>query len=160
MPGGVEAAEHPIEWWLEAVAPGMSKPPKNELIGFPRVPASSILPNLAANYRARGGGRSDGAGSSSQGAAGGASQVPDQLFYNVVRSIIEDAQANPTQYHTPPSYDQVNTIATAALEMQSNPETGAAAFSNAVLGEVTRYVGTILTSIYKKYETEHQAVKF
>ncbi|KAK1405015.1 hypothetical protein POM88_004620 [Heracleum sosnowskyi] len=154
MPGGVDAAEHPIQWWLEVVAPGMTRPPKNELPGFPRILASSILPNLAANYRAH---RGDGAGSSSQGAGG--SQVPDAIFFNLVRSIMEDAQANPTAYHTLPTYDQVNSIASAALEMQRNPESGATSFSNTVLGEVTRYVGTIVTSIYKKYEAEHQAVK-
>ncbi|KAK1399621.1 hypothetical protein POM88_009484 [Heracleum sosnowskyi] len=152
MPDGVESAEHPLQWWLEAVAPGMSRPPKNELVGFPRIPASSLLPDLATNYRAR---RGDDDRSSSQGVGG--SQVPDAIFFKVVRSIMKYAQANPTAYHMLPTYDQINAIASAALEMQRNPESGAEAFSNAVRGEVTRYVGTILTSIYKKYETEHQA---
>ena len=74
MPGGIEAAEHPIQWWLEAVAPGLTRPPKNELLGFPRIPASTLLPNLAANYRAR---RGDGAGSSSQAPG---SNVLDPIF--------------------------------------------------------------------------------
>ena len=122
LPGGIEAAEHPIQWWLEAVAPGMTRPPKNELLGFPRIPASTLLPNLAANYRAR---RGDGARSSSQAGSfcqAPGSNVPDPIFFNVVRTIMEDASANPAAYHTPLTYEQVNTIASAALELQQNPE--------------------------------------
>lgn len=137
------------------MAPGSDRPPKNQLVGFPRIPASNLLPNLAANYRAQ---HADGAGSSSQANRSG-SIVPDPIFFNVVRAVLSDAQANPSTYHTPPSYEQVSTIANAALEMQRNPEMGSQAFSNAIVGEVTRLVGTILTSISKKYEVEHQAVK-
>lgn len=136
------------------MAPGSSRPPKNQLVGFPRIPASQLLPNLAANYRAQ---HAGGAGSSSQGNRSG-SVLPDQIFFNVVRGVLADAQANPSAYHSPPSYEQVNAIANAALEMQRNPESGSQAFSNAIVGEVIRLVGTVLTSISKKYETEHQQV--
>ena len=116
LPRGIEAAEHPIQWWLEAVATGMTRPPKNELLGFPRIPASTLLPNLAANYRAR---RGDGAGSSSQ-APGSSSQAPGSnvlypIFFIVVRTIMEDASTNPAAYHTPLTDEQANDLASAAL---------------------------------------------
>lgn len=73
---------------------------------------------------------------------------------------MEDARENSFTYHTPPLYEQVNTITSTTLEMQRNMKSGSAAFFNIVLGKVTRYIGTILTSIYKKYEAELQAIKY
>ncbi|KAK1389929.1 hypothetical protein POM88_018107 [Heracleum sosnowskyi] len=149
QPGGEEEATHPLQWWIEATAPGCARPPRNQLIGFPRIPASTLIPDLAANYRAQ---RVGGAGSSSQANQGSESVIPDPLFINVVRNVLNEAQANPGAYHTPPTFAQVSNIANAALEMQRNPEMGSQAFSNAIVGEVTRLVGEILQSIYNKYE--------
>ncbi|KAK1398025.1 hypothetical protein POM88_007888 [Heracleum sosnowskyi] len=113
-----------------------------------RIPAFSLLPNLAANYRAQ---HVGGAGSSCQGAGSG-SVILDPLFISVVRNVLNDAQANPTAYHSPPTFTQVLNIANAALEMQRNPQSGSHAFSCAIVGEVTRLVGEILQPIYNKYE--------
>ena len=76
----MEDVVHPLDWWLQATVPGSTRPPKNRLLGFPRIPTSRLLPNLAANYRAQ---HVGGVGSSSQGEQGG-SHVPDPIFYNVV----------------------------------------------------------------------------
>lgn len=114
------------------------KTSQNELADFPRIPTSTP-PDLVINYRAR---RDEDAGSSSQ--APGRSQVPEGIFYNIIRNIMNDVRANPSAYHTP---------------MQQNPENGVVAFSSVVLGEVNRSGWTSLTSIYKKYEMEHQAIK-
>lgn len=40
---------HAIHWWLEVVAPGSTRPLKNQIIGFPRILTSSLIPNLATN---------------------------------------------------------------------------------------------------------------
>lgn len=71
----IETAEHPRQWWFETVAPRMTRPPKNKLVGFTRVPASTLLPELAANYRAQ---RNHDTGSSSQAADGFV--MPDPVF--------------------------------------------------------------------------------
>lgn len=55
-------------------------------------------------------------------------------------------------------YEQVNNITRTAVQMQQNLEASVAIFSSAILGEVTHYVRIIVTSIYKKYEAEHQEV--
>ncbi|KAK1356774.1 hypothetical protein POM88_050030 [Heracleum sosnowskyi] len=152
QPGGEEEVIHPIQWCLEATAPGSTRPSKNQLIGYPRILASSLIPNLAANYRAQ---RVGGAGSSIQGSQVG-SVIMDLIFINVVPSVLNDEQANPGAYHTPPTYSQVLNIANAALEMQRNPEAGSQSFSSAIVGEVTRLVGEILQSIYNKYENANE----
>lgn len=72
---------------------------------------------------------------------------------------MEDAQTNPIVYHIPPTYKHVNSLGSTTLEMQRNPKSGNEAFSIVILREVTEYVGTIITSIYKKYKTLHLAVK-
>lgn len=56
-------AIHLIEWWLQATIPGSTRPLKNRHIGYPRISASSLFPNLDANYRVQ---HAGGAGSSIQ----------------------------------------------------------------------------------------------
>lgn len=86
--------------------------------------------------------------------------MPDFLFFSMICSVLTDAQAYPFSYHLLALYEKVNYIARAALEMQINPLSGAEASSNAILREVTYLVKVILASISKKYETDHQEVKF
>ena len=85
--------------------------------------------------------------------------MPDPVFFNVVQTVINDAGAHPEKFHTPPTSEQVDTMAQAVLDMQSNPQGGGAeAFSNAIFGEVRRYIGTILNSISTGYQERHQEV--
>lgn len=81
----------PIEWWLQATTNGADKPKINQIIGFPGVPANTLLPNLAHRFRegTRGG------ASSSSSAPNRPPNMPDQLFVQVVRNVIAAAQTDP-----------------------------------------------------------------
>lgn len=122
----------------------MTRPPKKELPSFPKISASSRLPDLSANYKAR---RGDDAASCSQPARG--SIMPDGIFYNVVPDIMEGVAGNTSKYHQEPTYKRVNVIAQVMLDMHNNVDNYVTVFSATLLGELTRYVGTLLTLIWK-----------
>ncbi|KAK1392407.1 hypothetical protein POM88_011463 [Heracleum sosnowskyi] len=81
----------PMQWWLQATTNGADKPKKNHIIGFPSVPANTLLPNFAHRFRkgTRGG------ASSLSSAPNRSPNIPDQLFVQVVRNAVTAAQANP-----------------------------------------------------------------
>ena len=84
--------------------------------------------------------------------------VPDPIFVSVIRTVLTDAHANVAAYQSPPTFEMVQRIVKAALEMHRNPETGSQTFSGVVVGEIYRVVGEILQSIYIKYENARQEV--
>ena len=66
LTSGTELVE-PLEWWLQATTDGADKPKTNQIIGYPGVSASTLLPNLAHRFRER-----------STGGASSSSAVPNR----------------------------------------------------------------------------------
>ncbi|KAK1393795.1 hypothetical protein POM88_012851 [Heracleum sosnowskyi] len=148
---GIELTE-PIQWWLQATTNGAEKPKKNRLIGFPNVPASSLLPDLAHHYRegTRGG------ASSSSSAPNRSPTIPDHLFVQVVRHAVTSAQADPAYFQRQLDDRELEGLARNLLEV-SDPESRGN-FNNVFFREVVNVVISIMKDICNKYEEETQAV--
>ncbi|KAK1396306.1 hypothetical protein POM88_006169 [Heracleum sosnowskyi] len=147
---GIELTE-PIQWWLQATTNGAEKPKKNRLIGFPNVPASSLLPDLAHHYRegTRGG------ASSSSSAPNRSPTIPDHLFVQVVRHAVTSAQADPAYFQRQLDDRELEGLARNLLEV-SDPESRGN-FNNVFFREVVNVVTSIMKDICNKYEEETQA---
>ena len=48
-----ESKLEPFDWWLQAIAHGLSKPKKGRMIGYPCVPVCQLLQDIAQNYKKR-----------------------------------------------------------------------------------------------------------
>lgn len=142
----------PLDWWLQATTNGDDRPKRNRLIGYPCVPASALLPNLAHRYRERNRG---GAGSSSSG-PNQSSSIPDPLFVQVVRTSVAAAQADPGHFQRELNTVELESLARNLLEV-SDPETRGN-FNIAFFREVVNIVSTIMSDICNKYEAGTRAV--
>ncbi|KAK1355053.1 hypothetical protein POM88_048309 [Heracleum sosnowskyi] len=144
-----------MEWWIHASVPEDYKPKKNRCIGLFRVPATQLLIDLAAGYY------SEGSESSSSAATGRAdpSSIPDIVFVQVVRQVLQNAQDNLPMYSTPPSYERVTTLARTALQNVDSRSQSTFTFSSDIIGEVIILVGNILADIFEKYEARTQKLQ-
>ncbi|KAK1370379.1 hypothetical protein POM88_036471 [Heracleum sosnowskyi] len=145
------AGAKPFEAIEMATTNGAEKPKKNRLIGFPNVPASSLLPDLAHHYRegTRGG------ASSSSSAPNRSPTIPDHLFMQVVRHVVTSAQADPTYFQRQLDDRELEGLARNLLEV-SDPES-MGNFNNVFFREVVNVVTSIMKDICNKYEEETQA---
>ncbi|KAK1381205.1 hypothetical protein POM88_027949 [Heracleum sosnowskyi] len=136
---------------IAATTNGAEKPKKNRLIGFPNVPASSLLPDLAHHYRegTRGG------ASSSSSAPNRSPTIPDHLFVQVVRHAVTSAQADPAYFQRQLDDRELEGLARNLLEV-SDPESRGN-FNNVFFREVVNVVTSIMKDICNKYEEETQA---
>ena len=137
---------------MQATTNGSDKPKKNRIIGFPYVPATKLLPNLAHCYRERTRG---GAGSSSA-APNHLPNIPDQLFVQVVRNAVTTAQANPGHFQRQLENTELEGMAKNLLEV-TDPESRGN-FNSVFFREVVNVVATIMSDICNKYEAGTQAV--
>ncbi|XP_074349782.1 serine/threonine-protein kinase SAPK7-like isoform X2 [Apium graveolens] len=152
--GSCEEMTELVEWWVQAKG---DKPNKYRKIGFPRVPVTQLLPDLAARYDSECSGRDD----SSKTATGNAksSTIPDLVFLQVVHQVLRHAQANMSTYRRPPLYEQVIMVARTALEIADPNSESTSTFSGDIVEQVMKLVGDLLSDIHEKYETLIQEVK-
>lgn len=154
--GNYEDMTKLIEWWIPAEVPEDYKPSKNLRICSSRVPAKQLLTDLEARYNFN---NSDSSSSTSTGCAK-SSTIPDIVFVQVVCQVLLNAQANLPMYSKPPSYEQVTTLARAALEIPNPYSQSTCTLSADITEEVIEVVGNILADIYEKYVARKQEVKF
>lgn len=156
--GNYEEMTESIDWWFQAtVLLESDKPNKNRHIGFSRVPATQLLPDLAARYDSEFSGRGDSSSTATRDAT--SSTIPDLVFLQVVHQVLRHAQANLYTYHRPPLYEQVVMLARTALEIADPNSESTSTFSGDIVGQVIKLVGGLLTDIHEKYETLMQEVK-
>ncbi|KAK1395431.1 hypothetical protein POM88_014487 [Heracleum sosnowskyi] len=141
----------PMQWWLQATTNGVDKPKKNYIIGFPSVPANTLLPNLAHRFREG----SRGGASSSSSAPNRPPTIPDQLFVQVVRNAVTAAQANPGYFQRQLDDTELEDVARNLMEV-SDPESRGN-LNMVFFREVVNVVSTVMTDICNKYEAETQA---
>lgn len=142
----------PIEWWLQATTNGADKPKKNHIIGFPGVPANTLLPNLAHRFRegTRGG------ASSSSSAPNRPPNMPDQLFVQVVRNAIAAAQTDPSHFQRQLDNAELEGLARNLIDVADPDSRGN--LNTVFFREVVNVVAVIMTDICNKFEAETQAV--
>ncbi|KAK1389919.1 hypothetical protein POM88_018097 [Heracleum sosnowskyi] len=121
----------PLDWWLQAITDGANRPKKNRLIGYPCVPASTLLPNLAHCYKERT--RRD-AGSSS----------------SFARNAIATTQTNTGHFQRELNTVELESLARNLIEVSDPASRGN--FNNMFFHEVVNIVSTSMTDICKKYE--------
>ncbi|KAK1388633.1 hypothetical protein POM88_016811 [Heracleum sosnowskyi] len=141
----------PMQWWLQATTNGADKPKKNHIIGFPSVPANTLLPNLAHRFRegTRGG------ASSSSSAPNRPPNIPDQLFVQVVRNVVTAAQANPGYFQRQLDNEELEGLARNLIDVADPDSRGN--LNTVFFREVVNVVATVMTDICNKYEAETQA---
>lgn len=155
--GNYEDMTKLMEWWIPATVPENHKPCKNLRIGSSRVPAKLLLTDLEARYNSE---SSDCSSSSTTTGWTKPSAIPDIIFVQVVCQVLQNVQANLPMYSKPPSYEQVTTLARAALEITDPDSQSKRTFSADIIEEVIEVVGNILADIYEKYVARTQEVKF
>ncbi|KAK1375614.1 hypothetical protein POM88_031807 [Heracleum sosnowskyi] len=136
----------PLDWWLQATTDGAHRPKKNRLIGYPCVPASTLLPNLAHRYRER---TIGGAGSSSS-VPNQTSRIPDPLFVQVVRNAVTTAQTNPGHFQRELNTGELESLARNLIEVSDPASRGN--FNTMFFQEVVNIVSTVMTDICNIYE--------
>ncbi|KAK1358928.1 hypothetical protein POM88_043402 [Heracleum sosnowskyi] len=77
--------DEPIELWLAATTGSTERPQRNRIIGFPTIPESQLLSNLAHRFRERARG-----GASSSSSSANRPIIPDQTIDQANRDYSTD----------------------------------------------------------------------
>ncbi|KAK1399717.1 hypothetical protein POM88_009582 [Heracleum sosnowskyi] len=130
--------DEPIELWLAATTGSTERPQRNRIVGFPTIPATQLLSNLAHRFRERARG---GASSSS---SANRPIIPDQIFLQIVRTAVTNAQANPEQFGNL-NNSEMEEVARNIIDVSDPASRGS--FNQVFFREVVNVVATIFTSI-------------
>ncbi|KAK1398408.1 hypothetical protein POM88_008271 [Heracleum sosnowskyi] len=130
--------DEPIELWLAATTGSTERPQRNRIVGFPTIPATQLLSNLAHRFRERSRG-----GASSSSSSGNRPIIPDQAFLQIVQTAVTNAQANPDQFGNL-NNSEMEEVARNIIEV-SDPARGS--FNQVFFREVVNVVTTIFKSI-------------
>lgn len=128
-----------IELWLAATTGSIERPQRNRIVGFPTIPPSQLLSNLAHRFRERTRG-----GASSSSSSANRSVIPDQLFLQIVRTAVTNAQANPDQFGNM-NNSKMEEVARNIIEVSHPASRGS--FNQLFFREVVNVVTTIITCI-------------
>ncbi|KAK1381717.1 hypothetical protein POM88_019452 [Heracleum sosnowskyi] len=138
--------DEPIELWLAATTGSTERPQRSRIVGFPTIPATQLLSNLAHRFRERARG-----GASSSSSSANRPIIPDQVFLQIVRTIVTNAQANPEQFENL-NNSEMEEVARNIIEV-SDP-TSRGSFNQVFFREVVNVVATIFTSICNETQEE------
>lgn len=140
----------PFDWWLQATAPGLSKPKKGKLIGYPRVPARKLLADLANNHQKR---IAKNPCSSLEGSSSSAAghKMPNDTFMKVVSGVLDYLKTNPESYQRDLNDEQIESLTEAALSL--GDPAARSQFSQLISQEVVHVVKEIVTDMFEKYKT-------
>ncbi|KAK1397403.1 hypothetical protein POM88_007266 [Heracleum sosnowskyi] len=131
--------DEPIELWLAATTGSTERPQRNRIVGFPTIPASQLLSNLAHRFRERARG-----GASSSSSSANRPIIPDQVFLQIVRTTVTNAQANPDQFENL-NNSEMEEVAKNIIEVSDPASRGR--FNQVFFREVVNVVATIFKSI-------------
>ncbi|KAK1396738.1 hypothetical protein POM88_006601 [Heracleum sosnowskyi] len=131
--------DEPIELWLAATTGSTERPQRNRIVGFPTIPATQLLSNLAHRFRERSRG-----GTSSSSSSGNRSIIPDQAFLQIVQTAVTNAQANPDQFGNL-NNSEMEEVARNIIEVSDPASRGS--FNQVFFREVVNVVTTIFKSI-------------
>lgn len=139
----------PFDWWLQATAPGLSKPKKGKLIGYPRVPARKLLGDLANNHQKR---IAKNPSSSLEGSSSSAAhKMPNDTFVKVVSGVLDYLKNNPESYQRELNDEQIESLTEAALSL--GDPAARSQFSQLISQEAVHVVKEIVTDMFEKYKT-------
>ncbi|KAK1361092.1 hypothetical protein POM88_045566 [Heracleum sosnowskyi] len=131
--------DEPIELWLATTTGSTERPQRNRIVGFPTIPATQLLSNLAHRFRERSRG-----GASSSSSSGNRSIIPDHAFLQIVQTAVTNAQANPDQFGNL-NNSEMEEVARNIIEVSDPASRGS--FNQVFFREVVNVVTTIFKSI-------------
>ncbi|KAK1382045.1 hypothetical protein POM88_019780 [Heracleum sosnowskyi] len=83
--------DEPIELWLAATTGSTERPQRNRIVGFPTIPATQLLSNLAHRFRERSRG-----GASSSSSSANRPIIPDQAIDQANINYTMDEESDET----------------------------------------------------------------
>lgn len=137
--------EH-LGWWLQAAAPGVRKPRKNKLVGYPHLSARQVVNDLAHKYKKQ---TKDNAGSSSGCSSTARRDIPNIIVSKVVTGVLEILKNNTDAYQRELDAEMIESVANAALSLD-DPE-GRTQFSHLISKDVAHLVSDA-TDMFEKYK--------
>ncbi|KAK1378012.1 hypothetical protein POM88_024756 [Heracleum sosnowskyi] len=131
--------DEPLELWLAATTGSTERPQRNRIVGFPTIPASQLLSNLAHRFRERAKG-----GASSSSSSANRPIILDQVFLQIIRTAVTNAQANPDQFGNL-NNSEMEEVARNIIEVSDPSSRGS--FNQVFFREVVNVVATNFKSI-------------